>query len=245
MGDEYRGPAPHDFAEMVKNLVFGVSIDTGKSVIKNQDARIANDGSRDRGPLLLSAGKGNTAFAHQRSVLLGKFFNVAGDIGRLCRRPYLFVAGIFLAEGDVFADGFAEQESLLGHESDLPPERRQRIFTHRLAIDPDRARFGIVNTGDKADQRALAGTGWAHDSQTAAFRYSKINVVQNRYAIVGKVQTAEFDRSPNLCDALARGCGSYFRTVFDFGLLNQDFVDPPHRGGSPLEDIDHPTQGDH
>ena len=39
---------------MIQDAFLSVRIDAGKSVIENENPRIANDGARDRGPLLLS-----------------------------------------------------------------------------------------------------------------------------------------------------------------------------------------------
>ena len=55
MRDENCGAALHDFAQVIQNFVFGVSVDAGERVIQNQDARIANQSASDRGALLLSA----------------------------------------------------------------------------------------------------------------------------------------------------------------------------------------------
>jgi len=45
MRDKNGRAALHDFAEMVEDLVFRVSIHAGKRVVENQNARIANDGA--------------------------------------------------------------------------------------------------------------------------------------------------------------------------------------------------------
>src|ERR1700722_2079228 len=47
--------ALHYFAQMIQDLVFGVSVDAGKGVIQNQNSRIANERPGDRCALLLPA----------------------------------------------------------------------------------------------------------------------------------------------------------------------------------------------
>src|ERR1700682_148829 len=245
MRNENRGPVLHDFAEMVEDFVLSVSVHAGKRVVENEDARIADDGARNRRPLLLPSGKSDAAFADERPVFFGKFFNVLGDVSRRGRGTYFLVRGIFFAEGNVFPDGFAEQKSLLRHEPDLATQRFQRKLAHRFTVNPDGAGRGIVDAGDKTHQRGLARTGRTDDGQAAALGDAQINIMENGDAIVGKVQSPKFDLSPNRCGAGAPARGLCFRAILDLGLLHQDFVDPAHGRGAALENIDDPAQSDH
>ena len=136
---------------MVEDLVLGVGIHAGKRVVENQNAGIADDGARNRGPLFLSAGKSDAALADQRPVLFGKFFNVRPR----CWPPrplriYFFVGGIFLAEGDVFPDGLAEQKSFLRHKADLPAQSLQTEI---------RAPAGHRSVRSRVRRRKCAGSG--------------------------------------------------------------------------------------
>src|SRR5580693_2015774 len=72
VGNENRGTALHNLAQMIENLVFRMGVDAGERVVQNQNARITNDGSRNCGALLLSTGQRNAALTHQRPILLGK-----------------------------------------------------------------------------------------------------------------------------------------------------------------------------
>src|SRR5579862_8137153 len=56
VGDEDGGAAAHDVAQVVEDLVFGVSVDAGERVVENQDLGIADEGAVNGGPLLLTAG---------------------------------------------------------------------------------------------------------------------------------------------------------------------------------------------
>ena len=165
---------------MVEDLVFGVSIHAGERVVENQDARVANDGPRDRCALLLPARKGDSAFTHHGLISFRKFFDVSGDVRRLGRGTHLFIGRIFFAERNVLAHGLAEQESFLRHKADLAAQRLDGILAHRLAVDQHAARLSIVDTRDQADQRGLPGTGRPDNGQAAARRNSQINVMQNR-----------------------------------------------------------------
>src|ERR1700693_5832883 len=119
MRDENRGAVLHDFAKMVEDFIFGVSIHARQRVVQNQDAGVSDDCPSDSRPLLLSARERYAAFSNHGEIALGKLFDVGGNIGGLCSRTNFLVAGVCPAEGDVLAYGFAEQKSLLGHETDL------------------------------------------------------------------------------------------------------------------------------
>src|SRR5262249_14955298 len=105
---------------MIEDFVLGLRIYAGEGVIENQDARIANDGPRNRGALLLAARKSDTTFADHRLVALGKFFNFFVDVGRLGSGVDFVIGCLLFAEGDIFTNGLAEQKGFLRYESDLP-----------------------------------------------------------------------------------------------------------------------------
>ena len=113
-----RGAAAHDAAQAAENALFGLRIDARKRVVEDQDARIADDRAGQSGALFLAAGKRDTALADHGVVLRGEFLHVAveaGDFGG-------FADAIEIAsghsEGDVFADGFAEEIGVLRHVAD-------------------------------------------------------------------------------------------------------------------------------
>src|SRR5579862_7505674 len=83
--DEDGGAAAHHVAQMVENLVFGVSVDAGERVVEDEDLGIANKGAGNGGALLLSAGEGDAAFAHHGVVAFGKALDVGCDVGSFRR----------------------------------------------------------------------------------------------------------------------------------------------------------------
>ena len=91
---------------MIEDLVLGVRIDAGKRVIKNQDARIANQCTCDRGALLLSAGERDASFANHGVVAFRETFDVGGDVSGVRGVPDLVVRSRVDAEGDVLADAY-------------------------------------------------------------------------------------------------------------------------------------------
>src|SRR5437763_1608808 len=118
MRDENGGAAPHYVAQVVQNLVFGVSIDTREGVFQNQDPWIANDGSRDCGALLLSTRQGDAALSHNSPILFWKALNISGDAGAFGSIVDLVIAYTIGSKRNVFADRVAEQKRLLGYKAD-------------------------------------------------------------------------------------------------------------------------------
>src|SRR5271157_1451764 len=106
----------HDLAQMVEDAVFGLRVHAGEGVVKHQDSRIADYRSRDGGALLLAAGKRQSALADQRVVAVGEALDLSGNAGCLGGAAYFVIRGVVRAEGNVLADGVAEQKRLLRDE---------------------------------------------------------------------------------------------------------------------------------
>src|SRR5215207_4803744 len=76
MGNDQGGAILPHIAEVVKDPLFGVGVDGGKRVVKDQDPRIAHDGAGDRRALFLSARQRDAALADKLFVLVWKFTHV-------------------------------------------------------------------------------------------------------------------------------------------------------------------------
>src|SRR5271167_4289964 len=101
MRDENRSASPHHFAEMVQNPVFGLGVYAGQRIVEDENARVAKDGAGDRGALFLAAGKGDAALADEGLIAIGKTLDIDRDIGGVCSRVNLIVAGLPSPKGDV------------------------------------------------------------------------------------------------------------------------------------------------
>ena len=113
------GASAHYLAQVGEDLLFGVGVDAGEGVIKDQNARISQNSAGDGGALLLPAGKSNAAFPYHGGIRFREAFDVCGDVGGSGCVMNLRIAGLFGAESNVFTDGVAEQESFLGHKPDV------------------------------------------------------------------------------------------------------------------------------
>ncbi len=121
--DEDGSASVHDLAQVVEDLVFGVRVHAGESVVENEDAGAAQQSARDGGTLLLPTGESDASLADCRVVAFGKAFDVLSDVGGFGGGFDFFKTGFVSTEGDVLADGQAEQESFLGNEADIAAQR--------------------------------------------------------------------------------------------------------------------------
>ena len=211
VGDEDGGASAHDFAEVVEDFVFGVGVDAGEGVVEDEDAWAAEQGAGDGGALLLASGEGDAAFADRRVVAFGEAFDVLGDVGGFGGGfdVVKLRLAVFLryAEGDVFADGVAEEECLLRDEADVPAQRVEREFADGVAVDEDGAGLGVVDPRDQIDERRFAGAGGADDGQAGAGGNAQVDVFEDGGAVIGEVEIAEFDFALELVESRASSPG--------------------------------------
>src|SRR5580704_7297933 len=123
MRDENGGAALHDLAEAREDAFFSVGVYACQGIIENEDARVADDGAGDGGPLLLTAGEGDSAFADHGVEAARELEDLGGDMGDGCGLLDLFRGCFGNSEGDVLADGLGEEKGLLRDETYLFAER--------------------------------------------------------------------------------------------------------------------------
>ena len=159
------------------------------------------------------------------------------------------------AEGDVLANGVAEQECLLRNKADVLAQHFERELANRPPIDQHRAFGRVVDARNQRHQRGLARSGWSDDRQAGAFGHAQVDVLQHRFIAVHathaalgrdqgvavvKAQIAELDLAADLGGRA--GCGH--ASVGDLGLFGQHVLDAAHGRGAALEDVDDPAQRD-
>src|SRR5258706_9026470 len=124
---------------------------------------MTDDGAGYRSALLLSSREGDAAFTNHGAVLIRKAFDIVRDASAIGSGLDLVVRSTGLAEGYVFADCVAEQESFLRDEADAASKRLQRKLADRPPVDQNGARRRIVDARNQAHQRSLSRTRWSHD----------------------------------------------------------------------------------
>src|ERR1700675_2357096 len=104
---------------MVQDFVLGVGVDAGEGIVEDQDARAAEKGAGDGSALLLASGESDAAFSDGGVVAFGETFDVLRDVGGFGGGFDVVQLGLAIfsryAEGDILADGVAEEEGFLGN----------------------------------------------------------------------------------------------------------------------------------
>ena len=118
---------------------------------------------------------------------------LAASAAALISSRVAFLSSSRHSEGDVFADGVAEEECLLGNEADMAAQGVERELADGVAVDKNGPGRGVVNARDQADERGLSRAGGAHDGEAGAGGNAQVDVLKNRCAVVREVEIAEFD----------------------------------------------------
>ena len=109
----------------------------------------------------------------------GNSSNSSANVRGLGSLKQFFGAGIGRAKGQVFANGLAEEESLLRNHADIAAQNRQRIIAHRPAIDQQRAFGRFIEARNQIDERGFAAAGGANDGQARARGNVQRNIAQH------------------------------------------------------------------
>src|SRR6185437_3651137 len=118
MGNENRGALPHHATQRAKNALFGIRIQAGKRIVKDENARVANHRSCERRALLLPARERDAALTHQGFVAVRESFDVRIDASYTGGSCYARVRRFLDAKRDVFAQCFAEKKRILRDVTD-------------------------------------------------------------------------------------------------------------------------------
>ena len=145
------------------------------------------------------------------------------------------------AEGEVFADGLAEEEGFLAYHADVAAEDGEGVVAHRAAVDEERSFGSFIQAGDQADQGGLSAACGADDGEAGAGGNVERDVVEDRCVAVAEVEVAELDLAVQ--DGIG-GNGGIGGAVVDGRLGLEQLVDALYRGGAALEDVDDPADGD-
>ncbi len=121
LGDDEHGALarPNEPVERVADGRLGFGVDRRGAVVQDQQARIDQQGARDRQSLALATRQADAALADERLVPQGQFSDERVRLGGARRGLDLGRRRVGLAVGDVVAHAPAEQERLLQHDADL------------------------------------------------------------------------------------------------------------------------------
>ena len=214
--------------------------------------------------------KRDSALADHCVEASGETLNFSGDARDLDRFEDVLLGGVFDAEGDVFAQCFAEEKRILRHVSNGPAQCLERILADGATVDQHGSGRSFPQARNQRSERGFSASRGADDGQGRTGRDTQIDVVQDRGARragrpgrIGERQMAEFDLAANVRLAAARFVrarfmapaisaggalrrfGSGRRRVLNVWLGIQHVIQPAHRSRAPLENIRHEADRDH
>lgn len=86
---------------VAENLTFGIGINSGKTVVEENDIGVFGEGAGDTDPLLLSAGERDASFAHNGVIPFGKSGNIIVNGSTFGEKLGFFPGDALAAEGDI------------------------------------------------------------------------------------------------------------------------------------------------
>ncbi len=221
MGDHDAGSPSEQGGEGGLDRRLGAGVDPAGRLVQDQDARVGEHGAGEGEELPLPFAEGAAPLAKLRLVAIRQGRDEAVGAHRPRSGLDLRLGGAVAAVGDVGGDSAGEEERLLEHRRDLPPQALAGHLPHVLAVDPDRAGGDVVEAGDQAGDRGLAGTGPPDEGHRLARLDREGDVLQDGARwVVSKGDAIELDPAPNLADD--RGA----RRVWRLAGLVEDGVDP-------------------
>src|SRR5438445_1082345 len=181
--DECRSP----FAEPAHGLPdqpLGLRVHAGGGVVEDEDARVHQEGARDRQALALSAAQRNAAFADDGVVAVLQLGNELVGLGGAGATLDLFAGRGGFAVGDVFRHAGAEEEGFLENDADGATELIELKLAGIDAIDQHPPAARIVKARDQIHERRLAGAGRTDDGGGLAWMRLEGDLRQRSLAIL-------------------------------------------------------------
>ena len=163
MTSAVRCASAHQLVERALDGRLRLGIHRRRAVIQDEQARVGEQGPRDRQALALASRQAHAALAHHRVVALGQLGDEPRRLCRLGRRVDLLLGGVRTAIRDVLAHRAREEHRVLEHHAQLRAQARERHVAHVLAIEQHRARRHVVEARHQVDDRALARARRAED----------------------------------------------------------------------------------
>src|SRR5882757_2660766 len=125
MGDDDHGTAGCDVGHIVLDRPLALVVERAGRFVEHQDARVHDQGARDRDALTLAARKAAATLANHGVVALGQVEDELMGAGELGRRDDPFERHAGVGQRDVVAHRAAHQDALLQHHAELAAQPRR------------------------------------------------------------------------------------------------------------------------
>ena len=205
------------------------AVDVGGRLVEDEDARIREQGARDRDQLALARRQAGSALAHLVVESARKPCGDAVDPDGGRGRGNLLVRRVGLREADVRGDRAAEEERILEHDAELAPVRAQLDIAQVVAVHADRAPARVVVAADQPRERRLAVARLPDEREAPPGRDMERDPVQHGLLAVREDDGVDVEIALEARQRLRAG------PVVDLRLLVEDARDLHHRRARRLQ----------
>ena len=195
VGDDHRGAPVEEAVERALDQDLRRPVDVRGRLVEDQDARVGEQGARDRDQLALPGREPGASLAHVvvEAALEARDDAVDADRGRGARD--VLVARVGLREADVVGDRAGEQERVLEHDPELAPVRAELDRAQVDPVDAHGALVRVVEARDQLRERRLAAARLADEREAAARRHAQVDPVQHRLVAVGEGDVVDLEQA--------------------------------------------------
>ena len=194
MRDRDRRASLGEPVERFLYLPLGLVVERARGLVEDEDRRVAQDGARDRDPLLLAAREAVPALADDRVVALRERRDQPVDLRGVGGCDELLFGRVGLREAQVVADRGVEQVRLLRHDADERRKRRERQVAQVDAADRDAPLVDVVEARGEVAEGRLPRAGLTDERRLRAGRHGERHVAQRpRLAPVAEPDVPELD----------------------------------------------------
>ena len=183
VGNDEDGAPGDDAPHIGLDHLFAFVIQRAGRLVKDQDARIGDQGAGDRDALALAAGERGAALADLGVVAIGQPGDEFMRAREFRRLDDLLHRQRRVGEADIVAHRAVEQHVVLQHDADLPAQPGR---IHQCDVDPvdeHLALFGNIEALHQLGQRALARARGADDADHLPGRDIELHLRQHRRAV--------------------------------------------------------------
>src|SRR5258708_7617813 len=171
-------------------------VETGRRFVEDKNWRTPDCGARDRDPLTLAAGEFNATFTDDSVISFGERADKLVRVGQTRGSLDFLVVRIWRAVGNIVADTRGEQQAVLQHDTDLAAQGIQCIIADIASVDSDRPAGRVIETQDKAYQRAFTAPRFSDQRNVLPNLEIEIDVLEHGSArLVRKTHSLESNRS--------------------------------------------------
>ncbi len=181
MGDDGGRAAAKQWLQRRLDQVLGLRVEVGRGLVQDQDARILEDDPGDRHPLLLATAQPVTALPHHRVVAVRERRDELVRVGGGGGGDHLGLGRVRPCIQEVLPHAGMEQVRVLENHPNLLPERLDGQVADVVAVDPNGALLRVVEAGQQARHRGLAGAARPHQGGQLAGIDGKRHIPQRRF----------------------------------------------------------------